>query len=247
MFKFFNEVPVFRPEHIVKRQDGFPSCAVVTWQSPFLKYAQKYELKPLFTYVGGIQQPVYELTFNGKNYAFAVIGMGGPNVASFIEEMTVKGVRDFVFIGSCGVIDKSVSTGLIVPDRAFRDEGTSWHYDPREEEFIDIPTSDYTASFLKASDIPFVKGATWTTDASYRETPSAVAYYREKGCLCVEMECASLMAVAKHCGVNAYQIIFTADSLHGKKWEKGRLLSMASGAWEAYFLTALGLAESLNL
>lgn len=244
MFKYFDEEPVFKPQHITKPREGFPDCAIVTWQSPFLKCAQKYSLKGLFTYVGGITQPVYEIEYKGKKYAFAVIGMGGPNAASFIEEMTVMGTREFVFIGSCGVIDKSIPTGLIVPDRAFRDEGTSWHYSPSKEEYLDIDTAPYTAGYLTRSGIPFVKGATWTTDASYRETPSAVAYYRDRGCVCVEMECASVMAVAKHLGVKAYQIIFTADSLHGDKWEKGRLLSMADNAWDAYFLTAIGLAES---
>ena len=246
MFKYFDEEPVLKPQHIVKPREGFPRCAIVTWQSSFLRCAQKYGLKGLFTYVGGITQPVYEIEYKGNKYAFAVIGMGGPNAASFIEEMTVMGTRDFVFMGSCGVIDKTIPTGLIVPDRAFRDEGTSWHYSPSKEEVLNIDTAAYTADFLTRAGIPFAKGATWTTDASYRETPSAVAYYRDRGCVCVEMECASVMAVAKYLGVKAYQIIFTADSLHGDKWEKGRLLGMADNAWEAYFLTALGLAESLN-
>ncbi len=41
------------------------------------------------------------------------------------------------------------------------------------------------------------RGATWTTDAPFRETASAVAHCRELGIMAVEMEAAALYACAK--------------------------------------------------
>ena len=40
------------------------------------------------------------------------------------------------------------------------------------------------------------RGATWTTDAPYREIAAAIAYARAHGVLVVEMEAAALYALA---------------------------------------------------
>ena len=45
-------------------------------------------------------------------------------------------------------------------------------------------------------------GATWTTDAPYRETAEEVAYYRGDGVLTVEMEASAVFAVAQARGVH---------------------------------------------
>jgi uridine phosphorylase len=41
------------------------------------------------------------------------------------------------------------------------------------------------------------RGATWTTDAPFRETEDAIAAMRSRGLLAVEMEAAALYAFAK--------------------------------------------------
>jgi len=41
--------------------------------------------------------------------------------------------------------------------------------------------------------IPIYKGATWTTDAHYRETNSAIQQAKDRGILAVEMEASSLL------------------------------------------------------
>ena len=54
---------------------------------------------------------------------------------------------------------------------------------------------------------------TWSTDGFYRETPDKVAYRIEEGCSVVEMECASLAAVAQLRRAIWGLLLFTADSL----------------------------------
>ena len=44
--------------------------------------------------------------------------------------------------------------------------------------------------------VTVVRGATWTTDAPFRETPTAIAAMKAKGLLAVEMEAAALYAFA---------------------------------------------------
>src|SRR3712207_9157574 len=46
------------------------------------------------------------------------------------------------------------------------------------------------------------RGATWTTDAPYRETEAAIAEARARGVLAVEMEAAALYAFATARGVS---------------------------------------------
>ena len=43
---------------------------------------------------------------------------------------------------------------------------------------------------------PVLRGATWTTDAPFRETADAIAAMGEKGLLAVKMEAAALYAFA---------------------------------------------------
>lgn len=80
---------------------------------------------------------------------------------------------------------------------ALRDEGTSYHY---------LPPSDWSAAaenLLVRLDGAFadgprvLRGATWTTDAPFRETEAAIAAARTSGILAVEMEAAGLYAFAQ--------------------------------------------------
>jgi uridine phosphorylase len=45
--------------------------------------------------------------------------------------------------------------------------------------------------------VPVLRGATWTTDAPFRETAGAIAVMQDKGLLAVEMEAAALYAFAE--------------------------------------------------
>jgi phosphorylase superfamily protein len=100
------------------------------------------------------------------------------------------------------------SSGQIVPirpppyfiliDRALRDEGTSYHYMAASEY------SHASAALIAALDrafdklsVPVLTGATWTTDAPFRETQPAIDAMREKNLMAVEMEAAALYAFAQ--------------------------------------------------
>jgi purine-nucleoside phosphorylase len=72
---------------------------------------------------------------------------------------------------------------------------------------------------LDERNIPYVEGKTWTTDAPYRETQQMVDLRRAEGCAAVEMEAASLMAVAQFRGVAFGQILYAGDDLSGDEWD----------------------------
>jgi uridine phosphorylase len=116
-------------------------------------------------------------------------------------------VAEEMFASGCALLISITSSGQITPcgpppyfiliERALRDEGTSYHY---------LPASDWSlapAPLLEAlgtafhDDARVLRGATWTTDAPFRETDAAIAAARDRGILAVEMEAAGLYAFAE--------------------------------------------------
>jgi purine-nucleoside phosphorylase len=67
------------------------------------------------------------------------------------------------------------------------------------------------------------RGATWTTDAPYRETESAIARARQLGALAVEMEAAALYAFSTTNGHSVVCFAHVTNSMARTKgdFEKG--------------------------
>jgi uridine phosphorylase len=87
---------------------------------------------------------------------------------------------------------------FILIDRALRDEGTSYHYLP-PTTYSHAPEAligDLAGAFDDLG-VPVLRGATWTTDAPFRETEDAIEAMRQRGLLAVEMEAAALYAFAR--------------------------------------------------
>jgi len=87
----------------------------------------------------------------------------------------------------------------VLIDRALRDEGTSYH-DLPPNSFAPAPDLQFIDRIQNAasglSGITVQRGATWTTNAPYRETEEAIAGARAQNILAVEMEAAALYAFA---------------------------------------------------
>jgi len=148
-------------------------------------------------------------------------GVGAPVIGVLVEEFAAWGVAAFVWLGIAGGLQLSLSCGdLVLVETAVRDEGTSHHYLPPGSAVA--AAQDLTAWVeTAASDtkLPLRKGATWTTDAPYRETAVAVAHYQQQGVQTVEMEVAALFAVAQHCQKQAAALLAVSDSLAGGVWQ----------------------------
>jgi uridine phosphorylase len=167
------------------------------------------------------EHPIYEIEHRGRRLAFFHPGVGAPIAAGLLEEAIAFGCKKFVVVGGAGVLVKELTVGkLILVESAVRGEGVSYHYIPPARE-IQAPAEALAAirSTLDARGIPFVSGKTWTTDAPYRETQSMIDARRAEGCLTVEMEAASLLAVAQFRKVLLGQILYAGDDLSGENWD----------------------------
>lgn len=137
---------------------------------------------------------------SGREYGIVGCAVGAASYAVLVaEQMFASGCRLLVSVTSSGQI-KTLRPPpyFILIERALRDEGTSYHYLPAtayaDADSSLIATVDEALAYVSE---PVERGATWTTDAPYRETEAAIEAARAQGILAVEMEAAALYAFAR--------------------------------------------------
>jgi uridine phosphorylase len=154
--------------------------------------------------------------------ALATPGVGGPISAGVLEIATVLGGRYFVCCGGAGVLDSSIEVEhVMLAASAVRDEGTSYHY-MAPSRLVECTAGALAAlrATLTEHGVPFSEVRTWTTDAYFRETRGKVRRRREEGCVCVEMECASLFAVGRFRKVEIAALLYAGDDVSGERWDR---------------------------
>ncbi len=142
---------------------------------------------------------LYVFDENGLTLGIVGCAVGSSFAVLVAEELFVSGCKLLISVTSSGQITPvQAPPYFVLIDRALRDEGTSYHYLPPS------PYSDAPEALLEALDgafddldVPVLKGATWTTDAPFRETQEAIDRVRRRGLLAVEMEAAALYAFAR--------------------------------------------------
>lgn len=140
-------------------------------------------------------------SFVHADIGFGIVGraVGAPFAVLLAEQMFASGCKLLISMTSSGqILPVHQPPYFVVIDRALRDEGASYHY---------LPPSDFSCAdkellhaLVGAFDefpVPVLTGATWTTDAPFRETRQCIDAMREKRLLAVEMEAAALYAFAE--------------------------------------------------
>lgn len=171
-----------------------------------------------------IKRPIYEIEYKSKRIALFMISVGAPLASMDLEEMHAMGCNKFIVFGNCGVLENMDDCSIIIPTKAIRDEGTSYHY-KEVSRTIEL-NKKYKEEFkeiLEEFEYPFIEGTTWTTDAFYRETKEKVKRRREEGAITVEMESSALQAVADFRGFDFFTFFYAGDNLSTPKWEQRSL------------------------
>lgn len=158
--------------------------------------------------------PVYVMSYKGEEVCLAQAPVGSAPAAQFMDWLIGYGVEKIISTGTCGVLTNIEENAFLVPVRALRDDGASYHYAP-PSRYMDVNIEAISAieQVLEQLGVPYEEVMTWSTDGFYRETAEKVAYRKEEGCAVVEMECAALAAVAQLRKVVWGELLFTADSL----------------------------------
>ncbi len=140
-------------------------------------------------------------SFRRGGIEFGIVGcaVGASYAVLIAEEMFASGCKLLISVTSSGqIVPVRPPPYFIIIERALRDEGTSYHY---------MAPSDYSdadAGLIAALDgafgefpVPVLAGATWTTDAPFRETQPAIDAMVKRNLMAVEMEAAALYAFAQ--------------------------------------------------
>ena len=215
------------PEDVIRRVPGMPRVAVTCFSH--------VTFERMLSSVGGERisvlssangkKPVYKTVYRGKALALFNAAVGAPMCVGDLEDVFAMGAECAVVFGTCGVLDPSIADcSVIVPNAAIRDEGTSYHYAPPAREIA--VNGRYLHAFrvlLDTLGCPYTVGKVWTTDAFYRETRAKMERRRSEGCVCVDMECASVAAMAAFRGKDVLQFFYAADNLAAEQWDKRSL------------------------
>ena len=234
MIRYSDEEPFIKTSGIRDANDSMekkvvlPKVAVGVFSIKlFENIVEAFQTKKV-GYFGGASyhRPIYTLKYKDNEIVLFMAGISGPWISSDIEELNYNGVEHFVIFGNCGVLDKNIEDcSIIIPTKAFRDEGISYHYLP-ESEYIELDDKykDMFKNILAKYSFDYTEGATWTTDAFYRETKDKIKYFKDKGAICVEMEASAIAAVCKRKKLHYFTFYYAGDNLDSVEWDKRSIL-----------------------
>ena len=210
------------------------------------RYAKEQGLTPVAEFLSITKKyPIYVVRYKDEDICLCQAPVGAAAAAQIMDWLIAYGVETVISSGSCGALADLPENAFLIPVKALRDEGTSYHYLP-PERWVELD-EDVRLRMEKTLDrlgLPYAECATWTTDGFFRETRELVEYRKEEGCLVVDMECAALAACARFRGVKFGQLLFTADSLANtdKYDERG----WGADSLEKALLLSLELARGLD-
>lgn len=179
------------------------------------RYARERGLAPVAEYLSITKKyPVYVVRVRGEDICLCQAPAGAPAAVQILDWLISYGVKKVISTGSCGALRDLPENTFLLPTRALRDEGTSYHYLP-PSRWVELngEVRQSMKRTLKELGLACTECATWTTDGFYRETRELVEYRKEEGCSVVEMECSALAACAQFRGIRFGQLLFTADTL----------------------------------
>jgi uridine phosphorylase len=242
--------PVFQPAALLRearRQKGLaivdvpPVCILDPDGDIARKLKQTGRSQPLQDW------PCYHTgldTFVLEGQTVGIIGcaVGAPFAVLVAEELFACDCRLLLSITSAGQIAPvGQPPYFVIIDRALRDEGTSYHYAPPSEfSHTDPRLVAIAAEAVKGIGLQVTVGASWTTDAPFRETAKAIDAARSRSVLAVEMEAAALYAFAQAAGQQVLCIAQVTNTMGqaGQDFDKGE----ADGTADALQVLAAILA-----
>lgn len=197
-------------------------CLITYFQDVVVKLEASYKIFEAFKLrIEGKRPEVYQLDTPTESIYVLLCPLGAPQAARMLEILSAMGVEKFVVCGGAGTLDDTITGEKILLARAaVRDEGTSYHYlPPAREVVIKEKVRQKVVECLQNENQDFLEIKTWTTDASFRETPDKVEMRRKEGCVTVEMECAAYYAVAEFKGLDCAVLLYAGDVVHKEGWD----------------------------
>jgi uridine phosphorylase len=161
----------------------------------------------------------------GQTVGIIGCAVGAPFAVLVAEELFASGCQLLLSLTSSGQVTPAGATPyFVIIDRALRDEGTSYHYAaPADFAAADTELVKVAVEAVKHTRLRTLIGATWTTDAPFRETAEAIDAARQRQILAVEMEAAALytFAAARNVPLLCLAHVTNTMAQRGEDFEKG--------------------------
>lgn len=227
--------PADHVEHLPVEADEVPETVLLAFQSQLVEEVSEGAERSLSFTEGRMH--VFEA---GRVGLLGGFGIGSAVTAAVVDQLWALGVETVAILGGCGSLQPDVhGEEALVIEEAIRDEGASHHYlEPGRTVAATAELVERFETALRDAGIDHRVGPTWTTDAIYRETVPEVEQYASDGVLGVEMEVATLFAVARYRGLEAGAVLVAFDALTAEEWTPlldgerrlERLLPVVTGA-----------------
>ena len=152
---------------------------------------------------------------DGEKILLVYPTMGAAGCVCDTELLIASGINKIVAFGTCGRLSEDTAQNtIILPTSAYREEGTSYHYLPDDDEIgVDEDALAVAEKVFTDHNFVYGKGKIWTTDAVYRETEGKVKLMQERGCIGVEMELSALLALAKSRDIKFTEFLIGEDAV----------------------------------
>lgn len=205
--KHYDEASAFAPENLLRearRQRALvavavPKVCVLDPDGDIVRQAKATGRTNRDPHWACYHTELYRVMHEDLELGIVPCAVGASFAVLVAEQLFASGCKLLVSVTSSGqLVQLRQPPYFILIERALRDEGTSYHYLPPSEFSSAAPALiEAVNGAFDYVRVPVECGSTWTTDAPYRETPSAIAAMTAKGLLAVEMEAAALYAFAE--------------------------------------------------
>ena len=201
--KSYAEPSVFQPTNLLResrRQNEIPlgevpSVCILDPDGNLVDYLNKQNVAGINKYWACYHSHLYTFDISGLTVGIIPRAVGASYAVLIAEQLFVSGCELLISITSAGIVKEAhCDQQFALITQAIRDEGTSYHYLPKDEP---SELRQELLETLRKSESPWLEVKSWTTDAPYRETQSAINAMKKNNVACVEMEASALYAFAK--------------------------------------------------
>lgn len=205
--KDYDEPSVFQPDALLREarrqkdiaESTVPELCVLDPDGDIVRYLLEHDAAELDATWPGYHTDLYRFDRAGTELGIIGCAVGAPFAVLVAEQLFAAGCDFLVSITSSGqIVPKDNPPYFVLIEKALRDEGTSHHYQS-PAKYAKLEPMLYEAVIEASQHVsrPVYTGASWTTDAPFRETQAAIERAKSDGILAVEMEAAALYSFAE--------------------------------------------------
>lgn len=205
--KDYSTPSVFLPENLLRearRQKTIAECripliCVLDPDGDLADYLLKTEKASLNNCWACYHSKLYNFKIGLIEIGIIPCIVGSSYAVLVAEQLFVSGCEHLISVTSAGIINQpSNNKRFALITESIRDEGTSYHYLPKERlACINPNLREKLCGTISTDNRPYFEAKSWTTDAPYRETQTAISAMEKEAVTCVEMEAAALYAFAE--------------------------------------------------